>query len=160
MGSHGITFNQQLWRSLLEQLRQRSEGCHESGAFLLGKKNNTRREVLDIIFYDDLDPQAYRTGVCILHADAFAKLWRLCREKDLTVVADVHTHPMGARQSLADRTNPMVAQAGHIAIIIPDFAAVPVRRDRLGVYVYRGNHAWSDQSPSSGSAFFHSDSWS
>ncbi len=160
MGNHGLMCSRQIWRSLIEQLRQRGEGYHESGAFLLGKKRTTWREVSEIIYYDDLDPQAYRTGVCILHADAFVKLWRLCREKDLTVVADVHTHPMAARQSLVDRTNPMVAQTGHVAIIIPDFAALPVRLDRLGVYVYRGNHAWSNQSPSSGSTFFHSDFWS
>ncbi len=160
MGNRGIMCSQQIWQSLTEQLRQRGEGRHESGAFLLGKNRSSLREILEVIYYDELDPHAYCTGVCILHADAFAKLWRLCREKGLTVVADVHTHPMDARQSLADRMNPMVARAGHIAIIIPDFAAVPVRHDRLGIYVYRGNHTWSNQSPSSGSTFFHSDFWS
>jgi hypothetical protein len=42
---------------------------------------------------------AYASGVCILRGGAFAKLWSMCREKKLTVAADVHTHPAGAAQS-------------------------------------------------------------
>lgn len=153
MGNQGINFRAHLWMPLTEQLRRRGEGRHEAGAFLLGAMQGGTRTVSDVIYYDELDPHAYRTGVCVLHADAFAVLWRRCRDRALTVVADVHTHPYGARQSLIDRRNPMVARAGHVAIIIPDYAATPVLRDRLGVYIYQGNHSWNDQSPSTGSAF-------
>ena len=64
---------------------------------------------------------AYASGVCILRGGAFAKLWSMCREKKLTVAADVHTHPAGAAQSSSDRTNPMISRDGHIAIIVPRF---------------------------------------
>ena len=94
---------------------------------MLGSDANGRREVPAAIYYDELDPEAYSTGVCVLHGDAFAKLWAECRKRKLTVVADVHTHGGAAYQSGSDKTNPMVARAGHIAIIVPDFAAWPIR---------------------------------
>ncbi|PTE14518.1 hypothetical protein C5F44_09075 [Fuscovulum blasticum DSM 2131] len=114
----------------------------------------------DVVFYDDLEPQAYSTGVCVLHAPAFAKLWSLCRERKLTVVADVHTHGGRAIQSKADRTNPMVARAGHVGLILPDFAIAPIRWDQVGIYEYRGDHQWHDRSPRVRRGFFYTGLWS
>jgi len=151
------------WREIVAELKRRTEDRHEAGVFLLGVEQGGRRHVRAAIFYDDLDPRAYASGVCILHGDAFAKLWALCRERNLTVVADVHTHPGSGAQSDSDKANPMVARAGHIAIIVPDFARWPISRRRLGVYEYRGQHAWTDRSPgrSPGAAnFFYTGLWS
>ena len=53
----------------------------------------------------------------------------------------------------------MVARAGHIAIIVPDFARWPIRRHRLGVYEYRGQHEWTDRSSRS-RRFFYTGFWS
>jgi proteasome lid subunit RPN8/RPN11 len=141
-----IRIDRALWLGLLGDLRRRGGGRHESGAFLLGRIEAGRRIVETCVFYDDLDPRAYASGVCVLHADAFDALWRTCRARGLTVVADVHTHPYGAGQSLADRQNPMVARVGHIALIVERFAADPVWRHRLGVYRYEGSHRWSNLS--------------
>ena len=52
-----------------------------------------------------------------------ATLWDICKRRGLTVVADVHVHPGGAGQSDSDRDHPMISRAGHIALILPDFAA-------------------------------------
>ena len=60
---------------------------------MLGDKTNSRLRVRDVVYYDELDPNAYSTGVCVLHGEAFAKLWTICRRRQLTVVGDVHTHP-------------------------------------------------------------------
>jgi proteasome lid subunit RPN8/RPN11 len=97
--------------------------------------------------------------VCVLHGDAFAKLWALCREKKLTVVADVHSHPGAATQSPTDKANPMVARAGHVAIIVPDYASWPIPPGRLGVYEYRGQHEWADRSNGK-RLFFYTAFWS
>ncbi len=147
------------WRQIVAELHRRGENRHEAGVFLLGTEQNGRREVLDAIYYDDLDPEAYVAGVCVLHGDAFAKLWALCRERKLTVVADAHTHAGPGTQSDADRTNPMVARAGHIAIIVPDFASWPIRRHRLGIYEYCGQHEWTDCSARP-RRFFYTGFWS
>jgi proteasome lid subunit RPN8/RPN11 len=151
-----------MWEGVVREMERRGEGCHESGAFLLGGERHGQREVREIVFYDDLDPLAYATGVCVLHGDAFAKLWTICRARKLTVVADVHTHPGPgpAIQSPSDKENPMVARQGHIAIIIPDFARCPSEAGPMGIYEYRGQHEWIDRSPRKTPGYFYTGRWS
>jgi hypothetical protein len=156
---HGLTCPSGYWHEIVGDLYRRGENRHEAGVFLLGTVRDGRREVTAAVYYDELDPGAYATGVCVLHGDAFAKLWALCRERKLTVVGDAHTHAGPGQQSDSDRTNPMVARAGHIAIIVPDFARWPIRRHRLGVYEYRGQHEWTDRS-SRAPCFFYTGFWS
>lgn len=126
----------------MAELRRRGYDRHESGVFLLGREKRGWRIAIEAVYYDELDPSAYASGVCILNADAFSKLWTLCRARGLTVVADIHTHPGAAFQSESDRRNPMIARTGHLAIIVPEFAAAPVRFEQLGIYEYLGEHRW------------------
>ena len=157
---HRLSCPTGLWEKALSELYRRSEFRHESGAFLLGIHRQGRREALEVIFYDELDPNAYANGICILKADAFSKLWALCRSKCLVVVADIHTHPGAAFQSESDRTNPMVALPGHIAVIVPDFAAPPVGRRGLGIYEYHGEHRWANMSAPHARNYLYTGFWS
>lgn len=157
---HRLNCPTSLWRSVLSGLQRRGEGRHEAGAFLLGRETGSRLEAVEAIYYDQLDPRAYASGVCILHAPAFAALWAVCRKRGLTVVADIHTHPGRAFQSEADRTNPMVARTGHVAIIVPNFAKPPVDFDAIGVFEYRGRHQWLDRSRSHAGRYLYSGFWS
>jgi hypothetical protein len=97
---------------------------------------------LSYVLYDDLDPQALSQGFVHLGSQCFTELWKLCEVRRCTVVADIHTHPFGSRQSPSDRSNPMIALKGHIAIIAPRYAAPPVRVSELGIYRYLGKHRW------------------
>ncbi len=137
-----LRLSRALWEELIGELHRRTEGCHESGAFLLGRRMEAGRESTAVVYYDDLDPKAYSTGVCVLHADAFGRLWDRCAALDLTVVADAHIHGLGAGQSRADRENPMIARPGHLALIFPLMARPPIRRWSVGVYEYLGDHRW------------------
>lgn len=157
---HRITCNARRWRQIVRELERRGRHQHEAGAFLLGREANGTREVTDTIFYDDLDANAYSSGVCILHGDAFAKLWAECRKRKLTVVADVHTHGGAAFQSSSDKANPMVARRGHIAIIVPDFAAWPIAPTRLGIFEYQGQHDWTDRTHPKTRNFLYTGFWS
>lgn len=157
---HQISCSRKLWEHILAQLDRRGERCHESGAFLLGLQSQGRFEVSDFVFYDELDARAYDTGVCVLGGSAFAKLWAHCRKCALTVVADVHTHPGSARQSDTDRQNPMVARAGHIAIIVPHYAIPPVKPTALGIYEYHGSHEWTHHNGNGRDRFFYVGLWS
>lgn len=130
------------WHDLTRGLHQRTEGCHEAGAFLLGRRTAGSAQATDIIYYDELEPGAYDTGICVLHASAFGLLWDRCAARDLTVVADAHVHPFGAGQSLSDIRNPMIARPGHLALILPFMARPPIRRWTLGLYEYLGEHRW------------------
>jgi proteasome lid subunit RPN8/RPN11 len=157
---HRINCPRRTWLWLLGELRRRGKSRHESGVFLLGYERRGRHQVTDAVFYDELDPHAYSTGVCVLRGEAFAALWALCRKRQLTVVADVHTHPGCAFQSESDRTNPMVARAGHVAIIVPDFASRVPRAHELGVFEYLGDHQWVDRTHPKTRSFIYTGLWS
>lgn len=157
---HRLRCPRRLWRSTLRELDRRGARRHEAGVFLLGREIDGQRIVEGTVFYDELDPHAYDSGVCVLEGDSFAKLWALCRERKLTVVADVHTHGCLATQSESDRTNPMVARAGHVAIIVPDFASNPGAMSTLGLYEYVGNHEWIDHSGKPAKRYFYVGCWS
>ena len=137
-----LTIPSVLWDELLRELHRRTEERHESGAFLLGQPGEQGRRVVDTVFYDDLDPDAYRTGIVVMHASSFGALWDRCRSSGLSVVADIHVHPRAAFQSRADRRNPMIATTGHLALIVPNFARPPVVPKNLGFFEYRGSHRW------------------
>lgn len=157
---HRIFCKPQLWRQIITELERRGRRQHESGTFLLGHERNGRCEVTDAIYYDELDANAYTSGVCVLYGDAFSKLWAECRRRKLAVVADVHTHKSAAYQSSSDRANPMIARSGHIAIIVPDFGAWPIPGERLGFYEYCGQHEWIDRTHPKTRNFFYTGFWS
>lgn len=131
-----------LWRRLLTQLRQRGAGRRESGALLLGTPGTDR--VSRFICYDDLDEAALETGIITFHAAGFVRLWGICRQENLKVLADVHTHPSTwTGQSESDRTHPMVAEPGHFALILPNYAKrTPRPLGGASVYEYLGDHEW------------------
>ncbi|HYJ89299.1 MAG TPA: hypothetical protein VEW46_24765 [Pyrinomonadaceae bacterium] len=156
---HRISCGRKFWKHVLNELEQRGEGRHEAGVFLLGEENRGRLAVKDAVYYDELDPNAYSTGVCVLYGDAFAKLWAICRERSLTVVADAHTHRFAGVQSREDRTNPMVARSGHIAVIVPRYADPPVLHSELGIYEYSGEHTWKNRAGKQAKRFFYTGFW-
>jgi proteasome lid subunit RPN8/RPN11 len=111
------------------------------------------------VYYDDLDPRAIDRGIVIFDGNGFGPLWQICRESDLSVVADVHTHPQQSRQSDADRRHPMIAMPGHIALIVPNFAQRVPPVDELGIYEYTGAHQWRDHSGPRGRRFLYIGLW-
>jgi hypothetical protein len=149
-----------LWKEGLEELRKRTQGVHESGAFLLGYKEGSRRRITRFAYYNDLDPRSLDTGIVVFDGSGYGPLWQLCRETGLTVIADVHVHGGAARQSSADRDNPMIALAGHVAIILPNFANRIFWQSEIGLYQYEGQHRWQDWSGIRGKQFFYIGVWS
>ena len=132
-----------LWDRLVVELHARTDGeSHESGAFLLGHLTAQGRRITDVLYFDDLHPEAHARGVVELPAVAFRALWAIVRGRGVQVVADVHVHPHSAGQSRIDRQNPLIATRGHVAIILPNFARPRIRRWTVGVYVYEGDHRW------------------
>lgn len=141
---HELSCSWLLWRRLTTALRRRGRGeTRESGAFLLGYKHPDQpARISEFVLYDDLDPHALDTGIVQFDGRHFGKLWARCRARKLAVVADVHVHPMGSGQSASDRAHPMISEPGHIALILPNFARVPIPREDVGIYRYRGAGEW------------------
>ena len=134
-----------VWRAEVAELRRRGGGHRESGAFLLGTKGATRR-IEEFVFYDDIDPDALSSGIVEIDGRRLGDLWSHCRATGRTVVADVHVHPGGFQQSDSDKANPIIAEIGHIAMILPDFAAKATLPGAIGVFEYRGARQWRDRS--------------
>lgn len=135
-----------LWLRLVWNLRRRGRGRRESGAFLLGVRGERRDKVKAFALYDDLDPHALDSGIVVFRGGGYAALWKLCRQRRLAVVGDVHTHPgPSPRQSEADRTNPMIPEPGHLAFILPHFAGTWAWRfNDVAIHEYAGDYRWHD----------------
>lgn len=130
-----------LWEELLQKVRERGGGVRESGAFLLG--NGNERVVRNIVLYDDLDPNCLNEGYVHFDGRYYGRLWELCAQASLSVVADVHTHPYGPGQSHSDKTHPMVSIPGHIALILPNYAQGSICTSDIGLYIYLGRYRWT-----------------
>ncbi len=133
-----------LWASVIFDLRCRGGGVRESGAFLLGRDDSDPARVTSYICHDDVDPAAYQEGAIAFHASGCAALWQHCREKQLQMLIEVHTHPdRDVRQSPIDERHPMLPILGHTAMIVPNFAkTVWWSLNAVGVYEYLGNFKW------------------
>lgn len=140
---HELACSWLIWKRLLTGLRNHGRGRGESGAFLLGRRDaDGRARILDFVLYDDLDPHCLDSGTVHFDGRYFSELWAICDAQNLTVVADVHTHPGGAGQSGSDQAYPMIARAGHLALILPNYARDPVKRPEIGIYRYGGAKRW------------------
>jgi proteasome lid subunit RPN8/RPN11 len=126
----------------VRQLRRRGNGKRESGAFLLGRRDEDGGTISAFVFYDDIDPDALSKGYVHLAGSALNKVWDCCAETGLEVLADVHTHPGLADQSSSDREHPMVAIRGHTALIIPNLAQSALNLRAVGVYRHLGALKW------------------
>lgn len=135
----------EVWRAGVAELRRRAFGQRESGAFLLGSNGRARR-IEEFVYYDDIDPRALETGIVRIDGRRLGVLWAHCRETRREVVADIHVHPGGFRQSESDMANPVIAEVGHVAIILPHFAAQATMPGGIGVYEYLGDRRWRDRS--------------
>ncbi|MCY4345683.1 MAG: hypothetical protein OXC17_02675 [Aestuariivita sp.] len=132
-----------LWQQTIHELGRRGlGGKREAGAFLLARPGEKVPIVLRVAYFDDLDPNCL-VGHIHIRAVGFSKLWDLCEAENLSVVADIHTHPNASvAQSAVDQENPMIAREGHIALIVPHYATRSVLPRDVGVHEYRGERGW------------------
>lgn len=143
---HRISCRPDIWLQGISELGRRGGGKKESGAFLLGDVYLGRRSVLKFVYYDAIDPHCLDSGIVRFKGAAYGAVWDACARERLMVVGDVHTHPGLPNQSQLDREHPMIAQSGHVALIVPHFAQRGAAIDSLGVYEYNGAHNWTDRS--------------
>lgn len=153
---HELSCSWLLWHRLRTKLRERGRNrTRESGAFLLGYREGDRARIVDFIPYDDLDPRCLDIGIVRFDGRYFGVLWAICKARGLSVVADIHVHPDGSGQSESDCAHPMISRAGHIALILPRFAAGSQPRRHIGIYRYLGSKQWATIPPADRRHFFH-----
>jgi proteasome lid subunit RPN8/RPN11 len=145
-----LTIKSPVWHELVHELKERGKGLTESGAFLLGPSDG--QEITKFICYDELDPEAYSEGIITFDGGAYVALWDHCRQNNLKVLADVHTHPGNwAGQSTTDKKHPMIPVAGHVALIIPRYAQNKQKSlAGVGLFEYLGDKKWKPYGTRSG----------
>jgi proteasome lid subunit RPN8/RPN11 len=138
------------WLRLQRALKRKGRGRRESGAFLLAPPDSTR--VKRFIAYDDLDPHCLDTGIIRFDGAGYVQLWDLCGKTGLRVIADVHTHPTDwTDQSPVDISNPMIPRAGHIALIMPEYAGrILLGIKGVGIHEYEGEGKWRKRAKTPG----------
>ena len=135
-----VRFGDELWRTLMMELRERGRGRRESGAFLLAARGSCRIE--RAVYLDDLDPNCLN-GAIAFDGVYYERLWQICDATGLVVIADIHTHPSEwVAQSGIDRENPMIATRGHVALIVPNFAQGNLTPRSAGIHRYLGDEGW------------------
>ena len=142
------------WRAGVTELARRTlGGRRESGAYLLGVElPGGGKRILEFVYYDDIDPQALEAGIVTIRQTALPRLWAHCRARGYGVVADIHVHPGSCQQSSSDQANPVMPRAGHLAMILPDFAQGRTEPGGIGLYEFLGAGRWADHS-AAGSRF-------
>ncbi len=143
-----ITCVRRVWEVGVRELARRTlNETRESGAYLLGRTLKSGvHEIIEFVFYDDVDPKALATGIVTIRETALPRLWEICRARGYGVVADIHVHPGGYGQSASDRDGPVMPRAGHIAFILPDFARGNPTPGAIGMYEFLGDGQWLDHS--------------
>jgi proteasome lid subunit RPN8/RPN11 len=132
-----------VYEDLMANLARSGRGIKEAGAFLLGKQRDGVREVQSYLLYDQVAVESSRNhDYVVFTAEEMGRAWDHCYRLGLEVIADVHTHPAGCAQSATDKAHPMVAIAGHVALIVPWFALKDTLPFALGVHVFLGNGRW------------------
>ena len=157
---HKISMSRSLWDNLVADLVRRGDGVRESGAFLLGEVHRGRREVSQYVPYDELEPGCLDDGYINFTAAGYRKLWKVLKECQLEVVADIHTHPRGPGQSSTDRDNPMMPSAGHMGFILPNYAQGQPAPQDAALYVFEGNQQWTAYQPGGSAKKFYVGFWS
>jgi len=153
-GDPRLRCRRSLWTAGVRELERRTlAGRRESGAFLLGHDRGKHKEIVEFVFYDDIDPDSLRTGIVRFAGNKLPLLWEHCRKRGYGVVADVHVHPLGYGQSPSDQADPVMPRAGHLAIIIPHFARRETEPGGIGVYEFLGGGKWANHT-AKGPAFF------
>lgn len=149
-----ITCRRSVWTAGVAELERRTKShTQESGAFLLGRDVDGVKQILEFVFYDDIDPHSLDTGIVHFAGNRLPILWEHCRKRGYGVVADVHVHPAGYGQSPSDQADPVMPRAGHIAFILPDFASRATRPGGIGMYEYLGDHRWKTHTREGGNFF-------
>jgi proteasome lid subunit RPN8/RPN11 len=126
-------------------MRDKSDGVRESGAFLLGQRDDRFDRVHSYVLYADLDPHVSDSGIIQFSSNGYSLLWKYCRDRKQRAIADVHSHPTSwVDQSEADRAHPMIPERGHISLIVPSFGDVQWWSMRsVGIYEYLGGRSWN-----------------
>jgi len=132
-----------LWWLAWDGLRNRGQGWHETACVWAGHRSGQEERVVEIIFLDDLPgvesfELQHRTS-----RTATEILFEMLRQKQLSIIADVHTHPEDwVDLSRVDQAHPIEYRPGLTALVLPYYASREPSINATGVHIYCGKGRW------------------
>jgi hypothetical protein len=90
-----------------------------------------------------------RKGLYVLiDDDELFSLNRWLYENQLTLIAQIHSHPTDAYHSELDDEIPIATTQGCVSIVVPDFARSPFELNKCAVFRLSTENSWDEVPPS------------
>ena len=87
-------------------------------------------------------------GLCVLiDADELFALNRWLYEKEMTLIAQIHSHPTDAYHSELDDEIPIATTQGCLSIVVPDFASAPFELENCAAFRLSSANVWEKIAP-------------
>lgn len=93
--------------------------------------------------------KAFRTEHGLLYTVGPEELHRInvwLYENQMTLIAQIHSHPGAAYHSETDDLYPIVTTVGALSLVVPDFARAPFELDNCAVYRLFSDRGWVELS--------------
>lgn len=129
-----------------ELMRYAGENRVEGVALFAGYEKDNEFYIIQTIIPKQT---AYRLEVGLLyavHADELYRINAWLYENNLSVIAQIHSHPNEAYHSETDDEYPIVATKGGISIVVPRFAVDPIDINNWAVYRLSSENYWVELS--------------
>jgi hypothetical protein len=93
--------------------------------------------------------KAFRTEQGLLYTVGPEELHRInvwLYENQMTLIAQIHSHPGAAYHSETDDSYPIVTTVGALSLVVPDFARAPFELENCAVYRLFSGRGWVELS--------------
>lgn len=125
-----------------DHMRKVGELGVEGVALFVGKEEGDQFQITQTLIPKQ---KAYLLEEGLLYAIDSEELYRLnvfLYEQNLTLIAQIHSHPQRAYHSETDDAFPVVTTVGGLSIVVPDFATGPISQEHFEVYRLSRDAAW------------------
>jgi hypothetical protein len=125
-----------------DHLRAVGEEGFEGVALFAGKQSHNQFRVSRALIPKQVALSIEHGLLYSVHGEELHRLNVFLFENELSLIAQVHSHPKEAFHSETDDAYPIVTTAGCISIVVPDFAAGPINIDSWAVYRLTEDSEW------------------
>ena len=103
---------------------------------------------MEVVFLDDFPGVEGFARFHKVSREAVTALFRYLQQKNLQLIADVHSHP-GTWVGLSeiDMEHPLEFRVGFLSLVLPSYATPKPDIGTVGVHEYIGNMEWETLTP-------------
>lgn len=131
------------WKETWAGLKIRGQESREALCVWAGDRKSQPWKVLEVVFLDDFPGVEGFARFHRVSREAVTALFRCLHQKNLQLIADVHSHP-GSWVGLSDidMEHPLEFRVGFLSLVLPSYAIPKPDIGAVGVHEYIGNMEW------------------